>query len=1606
MHRVAISVGLGLTAVLLTATVAFAGENRIQDIEVEEGPNNTVISIVGTTTPTFTVFKLLDPVRLLVDITDGNMNTSAGLTTVRNGVVHDIGTLTFKSHGRQIGRVVIGFDREAPYTVKADGNRIRVVIDGTDRTLPKLDEKRAQEALERVRTALASEKELLLKLALARERAQRLHASKNQLVGKTSRLEAALKLAQVEIDRLRGLVASRVSNEQKADALIQQAAEKAAQKKAALEQAARLTQERLKVLEAQANKVALERDAAHRAIAIAEKRRTSLQKALQLEESRRDAAVRTRRAQEMLAQKATSQRQAEERRATLLTEARKADAVRQESLKDLRVKAKRFQGDARKAKQNLMLIQARLKTIRAQLKASSTTQRVRIKVLERQLVKRVKTHKNTLKGLKYSIAALETTATKAEQAYVRISDSLALAEEKLSAVNAQKDKAERRHNKVAARAASLAKQLRLALQQVTAQEKVRVQAENTVARLRTERIEDEERVIDLQAQYEELQETAARLAKEKKALENAVSAHDRQKQVRKQNLVKLLENQKAEMSALQKRIAGVETEGKELERELKTQQEKVVRVRDQLDREKSDLAAVLRQKALFVREAEELRLQNLSARKNLNVVRNDVSNAEFVLDRLTDEREQTQQHVLDLTKTVTTLESRIGAGNDIASLRRLSQIKKQEIASLRAALAERDATQAPVDTEADKRLQAALAKARFQAKKTRQGRKKLKELEKVLRAQRTEITGLKSTKTRTLLAQREEELKQLKSALLWLEETNKTTLSLSRLHDQKLRKQLKSERRATASLKKKLKSARTNLAKSDRQLASLQTKLRAELSRQQRLAEQRIRSLEEKLAAASDRQAVRTLKDQLAEARKALVAQQNRQASSDRKLVEVKRQAAANLSNARKANAALKAELSDVRTSLTALKQQERQTIDRVAALEERLLRARKDGSETNELTQDLAVARGKLTRVVAELKKEHVQSQKAKGTTASATPVKPTATTPSKKKKPLVRVTNVTFGEKKQVAYVTIALDGNPSYSIADQSDNRVVLILRDTRIPKMLERRLDTRDFYGPVQMVSSYADPSSPNRVRVVVHLNEHVKNRVRRDGNILRWEFVDNQPNGEPTRTAGQERSPVRVTSAGSLVQYEPTMVGAERVESPPEGLVIPGGGMDFGVLNPVHRVRQRRRYKGPRISLSIKDADIQEVLAFLAEQGGVNIITGESVSGSTTMHLKDVPWELALDLVLKSKGLDYVLESGVYRVAPIEAIQKEFEQQVEKRKKLAELKRLVVKLVVVNYASAKDLEARVKDILSEKGSVSTDARTNTLIIKDIEEHVVAAEDLVRRLDTQTPQVLIEARIVEASSNFSEELGIQWGGNYTAAPAFGNETGLLFPGIIGLAGAADDSASPTTGLLNDAPNFAVNLPAAVGGGKGGGIGLTLGSVSGAGSLSLRLTAAEERGQVKIISSPRIATLDNKEATITQGISIPISVVSSLGVNTQFFNAELQLKVLPHVTQDGNVNLSVDISKNEPNFGQRGASGNPTIERKEAHTQLLVRDGDTAVIGGIYTRNTASSYAKIPILGDIPVIGWLFKSRVKSDKRTELLLFITPRIVNRSASRVRVD
>ncbi|HHW97401.1 MAG: type IV pilus secretin PilQ [Myxococcota bacterium] len=598
----------------------------------------------------------------------------------------------------------------------------------------------------------------------------------------------------------------------------------------------------------------------------------------------------------------------------------------------------------------------------------------------------------------------------------------------------------------------------------------------------------------------------------------------------------------------------------------------------------------------------------------------------------------------------------------------------------------------------------------------------------------------------------------------------------------------------------------------------------------------------------------------------------------------------------------------------------------------------------------------------------------------------KPAPAAKAAKKAPtLPKIRSIEFHESKSGPAVIIAVDkGVPSSSVA-AGQRSYEMTLKGVELPSELTRRMDVTAFESAVSSVSAFtADDGS---VKIIVDLDRPVGQNVTKAADGLTWTFSGAGPASMMAGTAAPPR---------------PTPVVAQAAPPPPS--MVPAAAVTTGsdgtpeYLKP-SIVAKRKKYVGRRINLTVKDADIQNVLTFLAREGKVNIVTSEDVRGKVTFHLDDVPWDLALDTVLKAKGLDYVVEQGIYRVAPITVIQKEFEAQVEKQKQQRELKPIIVRLIPINYGDAKEMSARINSILSPRGSVEVDTRTNTLIVKDTEDFLVAAEDLVNRLDQQTPQILIEARIVEARTSFKEDIGIQWGGRYAMATALGNETGLVFPSSIGLAGGVEPTA--VGGLMTDSPNWVVNLPAAVGQGTGGALGIQLGSIGGAGNLTLRLSAAEENGDVKIISSPRISTLDNTKATISQGVSIPISVVSAAGVNTQFFSADLKLDVLPHVTRDGHIALKIDISKNEPDFGNVAANGNPTISKKEAHTELLIRDGDTTVIGGIYTRQTSKSYKKIPLLGDIPVLGWLFKSRTRSDDRSELLIFITPKIVNREVS-----
>ncbi|MFT3922364.1 MAG: type IV pilus secretin PilQ [Myxococcales bacterium] len=502
---------------------------------------------------------------------------------------------------------------------------------------------------------------------------------------------------------------------------------------------------------------------------------------------------------------------------------------------------------------------------------------------------------------------------------------------------------------------------------------------------------------------------------------------------------------------------------------------------------------------------------------------------------------------------------------------------------------------------------------------------------------------------------------------------------------------------------------------------------------------------------------------------------------------------------------------------------------------------------------------------------------------------------------------------------------------------------------------------------------------DRVLVEVERTPDSSGTAIREGNRIVWLF------------APSERAEAGTPKPRTLVPAAPVEIDSEEVAS-----FVSGQAMQAKSGTPT-------KYTGRRIDLDFKDADIHNILRLLAEVGGVNVVTSDDVSGSVTIRMRDVPWDQALDVILQAKGLGAERKGNLIRVAPQEVLEKERELALARQKQQVALAPVETRLVPVSYATAKDVEPRVRELLTERGNVSVDERTNVLIVRDIIESLDDVEELVRTLDTQTAQVLVEARIVEATSNYVRDVGIQWGGDVSFNQAFGNQTGLVFPSNIGMAGGAYDGQTPTQGLsplaaTTPVPNFAVNLPAATGTGAGGALGLTFGSVDGNYNLNVRLSAAESTGAVKIISSPRVLTLDNHAAKISQGTQIPYSQVSAQGVQTAFQTAVLELSVTPHVTADGSVAMKVHVTRNEPDFTRTGANGQPTILKREANTELLIADGHTAVIGGIYTRNSGRTVDQVPFFGDIPILGLLFQRRRMLDQRSELLIFITPRIVNR--------
>ncbi len=406
-----------------------------------------------------------------------------------------------------------------------------------------------------------------------------------------------------------------------------------------------------------------------------------------------------------------------------------------------------------------------------------------------------------------------------------------------------------------------------------------------------------------------------------------------------------------------------------------------------------------------------------------------------------------------------------------------------------------------------------------------------------------------------------------------------------------------------------------------------------------------------------------------------------------------------------------------------------------------------------------------------------------------------------------------------------------------------------------------------------------------------------------------------------------------------------------------------------------------------VNFDFQDQDIVPILRLFADISGCNLFLHPEVKGKATMKFRDVPWNQALDTILKTFSLDKSVEGNVIRIAPNTVFTREKEEKVKLQEAQVKAEPLEQRIYPVSYADVGVIEAAIKKVLSPRGSINVDKRTSTMVVKDVASVFPEVENLLKTLDKPTPQVLIEARIVEVNTNSERELGIQWGVNL--------KTTNTLASIGGLSGVPLLSTGPFTG-----GNYLVDFPAK-GVGPLSGSGFTFGIIDPARSigLDLQLSAIETMGHLKVISNPKVLTIDNGKAKILQGKSIPVRKLTTEGtVSTEFKDVTLELNVTPHITPDRSISMSVEIKKEELDPTVPSVEGVPGTDKKEANTNVIIKDGETIVIGGMYKVTTNDSESGVPGLMRIPVLGWLFKSNKVTQNTSELLIFITPRIVEK--------
>jgi type IV pilus assembly protein PilQ len=541
------------------------------------------------------------------------------------------------------------------------------------------------------------------------------------------------------------------------------------------------------------------------------------------------------------------------------------------------------------------------------------------------------------------------------------------------------------------------------------------------------------------------------------------------------------------------------------------------------------------------------------------------------------------------------------------------------------------------------------------------------------------------------------------------------------------------------------------------------------------------------------------------------------------------------------------------------------------------------------------------------------------------------------------VRDINFRRGKGGEGRIVIDLSNAETGIDIRPQGGNLVVELLK-TSLPEHLRRRSDVTDFATPV--TSMVAQQQGEN-VRLVV------------------------TPNGQWEHNAYQ-----------SETQF---VVELKRVVEDPNKLVQGGRG----------------NYQGEKLSLNFQNIEVRSVLQVIADFTSFNIITSDSVQGSLTLRLKDVPWDQALDIILQAKGLDMRRNGNVIWIAPGEELAAREKSQLESRAQISDLEQVQTESFQINYHKAKEIEAfltkKDQNMLSKRGSVVVDERSNKVFVTDVASRLQALRKMVQEIDVAPRQVLIEARIVEASKTFARELGVRLGAGKLTPTRIGGGGGPM------LGFGASSLGTAASGTNTFAPSMAQSGAAINGDGSSmfqptgyGELNLSLFNRNMTRFLNLELQALESDGRGRVVSSPRVLTANQVEASIEQGTDIPYQEASSSGATSvSFKKAVLSLKVKPQITPDGRLQLAIEVKKDRPLY-EAAVNGQTPIETKNIKSEVLIENGGTVVIGGIYEEEETTGVDRVPVLGELPVLGALFRSTSKVSNRKELLVFVTPRII----------